>query len=71
MKKSKLFLAIVMLLVGLLIPVSIRFGVSIFLSGMFMASMIYEQDFWFGDGNSKGVKSNEEETTEVTTSNRW
>lgn len=72
MKHSKLFLAIAMLLVGLLIPASIRFGVSLILAGMLLASMIYEQEFWFGDGQTtKEVRTNEEKATENTASNRW
>lgn len=72
MKHSKLFLAIAMLLVGLLIPVSIRFGVSLILAGMILASMIYEQEFWFGDGKTtKEVRTDEEKATENTASNRW
>lgn len=55
MKHTKLMLSIVMIFVGLIIPINIRFEISMVLVGMFLASMFYEQDFWFGDGTKKAT----------------
>ncbi len=60
MKHGKLMLGIVMMLVGMVIPGAIRFGVSTALLGALVASIAFNSEYFFGNGTKKATSHGSE-----------
>lgn len=60
MRHSKMMLSIVMILVGMLVPDVIHFGVSTTLLGALIASIAFNSDYFFGDGTKKATSHGSE-----------